>query len=218
MSVADVLVLVTHAFALPAIVRARSVALKVQIVVAVGVSLAFHALDNAGDAQPTKTLQRLDHATSTALIATVLLQKVARIQNLTSFLVLVSGLAAAFLVAGNMIGVGVTALVFFLSLLPATTFSQGIISVFTLGGKATSSVEWNGYLTAALLFQILSVIAYGVGEWAPVSQDGWTRGWHSGWHALAFLALFALVEYTRNDGAVAFKRNPRAEYRAFPVG
>ena len=27
----------------------------------------------------------------------------------------------------------------------------------------------------------------------------------------------ALVEYTRDNGAVAFKRNPRAEYKAFPV-
>ena len=241
MSVADVFVLATHAVALPAIFRAASFALRVQIVVAVAVSVAFHAVESYAehDAGTLDTLQRLDHATSTALIATVLLQEVAAVGNVASVVALLAGLAASLVHVGNMIAVGVVVLAVALLLLGALRPTQArgclrnTVSLLTLGGTPSAAgVQWNGYLTAALILQVLSATAYGVGEWvedpaAPATGQSWARGWHSAWHALAFLALWALVEYARDRqdtapgqknkkaAGVVVRRAERAEYKTF---
>jgi hypothetical protein len=232
MSASDVLVLLTHIFVLPALWYAPTVALRGQIFIAVVVSLAFHAVENSAGQNSNltvDTLQRLDHATSSALIATVLLQQVAGVTRLVSFLVLLSGLAASSLDVGNFVGIGVTALAFLLSLLvPKDTGSgkriRNILSLLTLGGDASSvHVPWNKDLTTALILQITSALAYVVGEWVPhpvhTDQQTWARGWHSVWHAFAFLALWALLEYVRDRertraSFTPAKRAQRNEYKS----
>lgn len=244
MTAANVFVLGTHLFAAPAIWRAPSAALRGQILIAAAVSVAYHALHNDASGNTPEfldtldTLQRLDHATSTALIATVLLQEVTAVRGLVSFVVLVAGLAASALRVGNLVGVGVAVVAACLAWAGAQQ-TPGVgrgclrhaVTALTLGGQPADVVLlWDRYLSLAVVFQVLSATFYGVGEWAP-TPDGvgarpWTRWWHGAWHACAFLALYMLVEHLRQrpklsprrTGTALLTRAPRAEYTAWRRG
>ena len=187
----------THLFAVPAIARGGHT--REQIVVATAVSVVYHSVRNFSNAD-YDGLRRLDHATSTALISTVFLKYFLHM-HVVGVIVLFAGMAAAF-PFGNVLSSAVTAAILVLIVaLPvvdaaARAVLSGIVHVLSLGGSAppvkdldyATPLRWR--LAQALALQILSVVAYFVGD-SIKRIDKWS---HCLWHAFAYTCLFILVD------------------------
>lgn len=196
-SYAKILELLTHLFAVPALLHSRH--LREQIFVTVVVSLLYHLLDNFFPQVNVDPFRRLDLATSTALISTVFLKFLCRTDHVMGIIVLFAGVAASF-EFGNMVSVGITGTVLILVLtLPcldqvAYKTVNWVVYVLTFGGetpKATLKLDkYRWELALAFLAQALSVVFFFVGR----ASDALARWSHSFWHTFAFVALFLLVD------------------------
>lgn len=190
----------THLFALPAILRARH--MREQIIVATIVSTLYHALQNYSD-MPNDDIvpyQRLDHAMSTALIATVFLKYFARLTHVLGVIVLFASLAASF-PFGNVLSSALTAAIF-VAIITVPCVDRTVyrivgymVYVLSLGGvvpevKDINLAPYRSKLATAFLLQALSVVCYYVGE----TNTNLKRWSHSLWHVFAFLSLFVLVD------------------------
>lgn len=190
--------LVTHLFAVPALLRSRH--LREQIFVTVVVSLLYHLLDNFFPQVNVDPFRRLDLATSTALISTVFLKFLCRTDHVMGIIVLFAGVAASF-EFGNMVSVAITGTVLILVLtLPcldqvAYKAVNWVVYALTFGGKAPPKAtlkldKYRWELGLAFLSQALSVVFFFVGR----ASGALARWSHSFWHTFAFVALFLLVD------------------------
>lgn len=215
--------LFTHAFAVPAILRARH--MREQIIVATIVSLLYHAVRNYSSLPDADiaSYQRLDHAMSVALIATVFLKYFSRLTHVIGIITLLSGLSASF-PFGNVLSSALTALIFVIvitfPLLDQAVYSviSYVVWVLSLGGIPPRAGDINlgsfrKRLFLALSLQGLSVVFYLVGE----NNEDLQRWAHSLWHTFAFLALFVLVDVLalredKENGVAPVRRASRKQF------
>ena len=188
----------THAFALPAILRGTQ--MREQIIVATIVSVIYHSVRNFTDWN-YDGVQRLDHAMSTALIATVFLKYFAHITHVLGVIVLMAGAAASF-EFGNVLASAVTAaiLVFIIAIpyfdVCAYHILRVVVSCLSLGGVApkAEALEYTLRVRFRLLvafgLQALSVVFYFVGD-NVVRLRHWS---HCLWHVFAYTCLYVLVD------------------------
>lgn len=215
--------LFTHAFAVPAILRARH--MREQIIVATIVSIVYHSLRNYSSLSENDIApyQRLDHAMSVALIATVFLKYFARLTHVLGIIVLLSALSASF-PFGNMLSSALTALIFVI-VITFPLLDQAVyrvisfaVWILSLGGVPPSAGDvklgdFRKQLFVALALQGLSVVFYLVGE-GNADLQRWA---HSLWHMFAFLALFVLVDVIaqredKENGVAPVRRPSRKQF------
>ena len=190
----------THLFALPALLRARH--LREQILVATVVSIVYHSVRNYAEwtAEDVLPLQRLDHGTSTALIATVFLKFICRTQHVTGTIVLVAAVAAAFVEVGNLLSSAVVGAILVLVLVTpcvstaAFRVVNACIYIISFGAHASDPSDLRLHtekpsLAIAFVLQALSVGAFFAGE----NVEGVERWSHALWHVFAYLSLYVLV-------------------------
>jgi hypothetical protein len=188
----------THLFAVPAIIRGKL--MREQILVATVVSVVYHSVRNFTDVE-YNSIQRLDHAMSTALIATVFLKYFAHITHVLGIIVLMAASAASF-DFGNVLASAVTAAILvFIIAFPyvdkaAYQLMAFLVSCLSLGGVAPK-VEELAYtkqarrrLLAAFALQVLSVVFYYVGD----SAERLFHWSHCLWHVFAYTCLYVLVD------------------------
>lgn len=218
----------THLFALPAIVRGKL--MREQILVATVVSVVYHSVRNFTDVD-YNGIQRLDHAMSTALIATVFLKYFAHITHVLGIIVLMAASAASF-DFGNVLASAVTAAILvFIIAFPyvdkaAYQIMAFLVSCLSLGGVAPK-VEDLAYtkqvrrrLLAAFALQVLSVVFYYVGD----SVERLFHWSHCLWHVFAYTCLYVLVDIISDKEGpeattLAAAAPPRPSRKAFsPVG
>lgn len=206
----------THLFALPALFRAHH--LREQILIATVVSVLYHSVDNYSGWRGTDVLpfQRLDHGTSTALIATVFLKFLCRTQHVVGTIALVAAVAAAVDV-GNVVSSAVVGAVLVLVLITpylnaAAYRVVGVcVYILSLGAHAPDPAELQlaaetNALVLAFVLQGLSVAAYFVGE----HVDDVRRWSHALWHMFAYLSLYVLVGIiARREAALNVQRGAR---------
>lgn len=211
----------THAFALPAILRAKQVRLSFasEIVVTTAVSILYHTIRNYTNMDYTP-YQRLDHGLSTGLICVVFLKYIISLHHALG-LVLALTATASSLDTGNILASGATAAV--LTAVIAIPFAdkaaqsllRGVVSVLTLGATPprandlSYTASQRGRLFCAFLFQIASVFAYFQGG-DDDDGTGNEEFWHSLWHACGFTSLFLLTD------VIAEKRSKRDRERVNP--
>lgn len=188
----------THAFALPAVLRGNP--MREQIIVATVVSIVYHSLRNFSDVDYSG-VQRLDHAMSTALIATVFLKYFAHITHVLGIIVLMAGSAAAF-EFGNVLASALTAAILvFIIAVPyfdkaAYSIMSFVVSCLSLGGVAPKkqdldyTKETRRKLLLAFSLQVLSVIFYYLGD----NVEHLFHWSHCLWHTFAYVCLYVLVD------------------------
>lgn len=188
----------THAFALPAVLRGKP--MREQILVATVVSVVYHTLRNFTDVDYS-AVQRLDHAMSTALIATVFLKYFAHITHVLGIIVLMAGMAASF-DFGNVLASAVTAAILvFIIAVPyfdraAYNIMSFVVSCLSLGGVAPKAQDLEytkgtrPKLLVAFGLQILSVVFYYLGDNVQ-RLFHWS---HCLWHTFAYTCLYILVD------------------------
>ena len=214
----------THAFALPAVLIGKP--MRQQIIVATVVSVVYHTLRNFTDVD-YNSVQRLDHAMSTALIATVFLKYFAHITHVLGIIVLMAGMAAAF-EFGNVLASAVTAAILvFIIAVPyfdkaAYNIMSLVISCLSLGGVAPKkqeleyTKETRFKLLVAFALQVLSVIFYYLGDNVQ-RLFHWS---HCLWHTFAYVCLYVLVDVIQDNNKDSKAGMPvRPSRTAFaPVG
>ena len=192
----------THLFALPAILTENLQGIREQIVVATIVSTAFHTLNNYfADNVDVHPWNCLDRGVASALIATIFLKYLVHVHRTSGILIFLAALASSF-EFGNIMAQSVVSLVLVgILVLPfaselARSIIEGIVSFLSLGGTPESNFSLLNFndrqrrlLTTTICIQIISVIAYLIGE-NNSDLEHWA---HSIWHAFAYLALYLLV-------------------------
>lgn len=192
----------THIFALPAILTENLHGIREQIVVATIVSTAFHTLNNYfADDVDVHPWNCLDRGVASALIATIFLKYLVHVHHTSGILIFLAALASSF-EFGNIMAQSVVSLVLVgILVLPfaselASSIIEGIVSFLSLGGTPETSFSLLNFndrqrrlLTTTICIQIISVIAYLIGE-NNSDLEHWA---HSIWHAFAYLALYLLV-------------------------
>lgn len=188
----------THLFALPAVLRGKQ--MREQILVATAVSVVYHSVRNFTDVD-YDSIQRLDHAMSTALIATVFLKYFAHVTHVLGVIVLMAGSAAAF-DFGNVLASAVTAAILvFIIAIPfvdraAYQIMALVVSCLSLGGVAPKgedlayTKETRYRLLVAFALQALSVVFYYMGN-SVQRLFHWS---HCLWHVFAYACLYVLVD------------------------
>lgn len=214
----------THLFALPAVIRGKL--MREQIIVATGVSVVYHSVRNFTDVD-YNGIQRLDHAMSTALIATVFLKYFAHITHVLGIIVLMAGSAASF-DFGNVLASAVTAAILvFIIAFPyvdkaAYQIMAFLVSCLSLGGVAPKVKELaytkqvRRRLLVAFALQVLSVVFYYVGG----SVERLFHWSHCLWHVFAYTCLYVLVDIISDEEAteattLAAAAPPRPSRKAF---
>lgn len=192
----------THLFALPAILTENLQGIREQIVVATIVSTVFHTLNNYfADNVDVHPWNCLDRGVASALIATIFLKYLVHVHRTSGILIFLAALASSF-EFGNIMAQSVVSLVLVgILVLPfaselARSIIEGIVSFLSLGGTPESNFSLLNFndrqrrlLTTTICIQIISVIAYLIGE-NNSDLEHWA---HSIWHAFAYLALYLLV-------------------------
>jgi len=188
----------THLFALPAVIRGKR--MREQILVATAVSVVYHSIRNFTDVD-YNAIQRLDHAMSTALIATIFLKYFAHISHVLGIIVLMSASAASF-DGGSVLASALTAAILvFIVAFPYVDKAAYRILAFavwclSLGGVAPKAEdlvykkETRYRLLAAFGLQVLSVVFYYVGD----SNQRLFHWSHCLWHVFAYTCLYVLVD------------------------
>lgn len=192
----------THIFALPAILTENLHGIREQIVVATIVSTAFHTLNNYfADVVDVHPWNCLDRGVASALIATIFLKYLVHVHRTSGILIFLAAIASSF-EFGNIMAQSVVSLVLVgILVLPfaselASSIIEGIVSFLSLGGTPETSFSLLNFnnrqrrlLTTTICIQIISVIAYLIGE-NNSDLEHWA---HSIWHAFAYLALYLLI-------------------------
>lgn len=209
----------THIFALPAVLRGKL--MREQILVATIVSVAYHSVRNFTDVD-YNGIQRLDHAMSTALIATVFLKYFAHVTHVLGIIVLMAGSAASF-DGGNVLASAVTAAILvFIIAFPyvdkaAYRIMTFVISCLSLGGVAPKAEqleytrEMRYRLLVAFGLQVLSVVFYYVGDHVE-RLSHWS---HCLWHVFAYTCLYVLVDVISDKDEGATLTSARPSRKAF---
>ena len=188
----------THLFALPAIVRGKW--MREQILVATAVSVVYHSVRNFTDVD-YNGIRRLDHAMSTALIATVFLKYFAHISHVLGIIVLMAASAASFDFGSVLASAVTAAILVFIIAFPyvdraAYQIMAFLVSCLSLGGVAPKvedlayTKETRYRLLAAFGLQVLSVVFYYVGDHVE-RLFHWS---HCLWHVFAYTCLYVLVD------------------------
>lgn len=187
----------THLFALPAVFRSKL--MREQILVATLVSVVYHSVRNFTDID-YNGIQRLDHAMSTALIATVFLKYFAHISHVLGIIVLMAASAASFDFGNVLAGATTAAILVAIIAVPyldkaAYQIMAFLVSCLSLGGVAPKvedlayTIEKRRHLFVAFALQVLSVVFYYVGD----SVDRLFHWSHCLWHVFAYTCLYVLV-------------------------
>lgn len=214
----------THVFAVPAIVAKSIEGVREQIVVATLVSTIFHALNNYfQDSVDVHPWNCLDRGVATALIATIFLKYLAHVHRTDGILIFLTALASSFdfgnILASSLVSVvlvGIIVLSFASEIVQGGL--RGVIGFLSLGGspdKDFSPLNFNESQRTKLYwtlgFQVVSVVAYRVGE-NNTDLEHWA---HSIWHALAYLALYLLVLVLVEEETKSSMALPRASRKDF---
>jgi hypothetical protein len=216
----------THAFAVPAMLRTTQ--MREQIVVATIVSVVYHCVRNFTD-MDYDGIQRLDHAMSTALIATVFLKYFAHVTHVLGIIVLMAASAASF-DFGNVLASAVTAAILvFIVAIPYVDKAvyhivAVVVSCLSIGGVApkVEDLEYTRQtrhrLLIAFSLQVLSVVFYYVGD----NVERLFHWSHCLWHVFAYTCLYVLVDIisdkdaeTTTSSAVAKEAPSRPSRKAF---
>lgn len=218
----------THLFALPAVIRGKL--MREQILVATAVSVVYHSVRNFTDVD-YNGIQRLDHAMSTALIATVFLKYFAHITHVLGIVVLMAASAASFDFGSVLASAVTAAILVFIIAFPyvdkaAYQIMALLVSCLSLGGVAPK-VEDLAYtkqvrrrLLVAFALQVLSVVFYYVGD----NVERLFHWSHCLWHVFAYTCLYVLVDIITDKEAPEATTSagvapPRPSRKAFsPVG
>lgn len=214
----------THAFALPAVIRGKR--MREQILVATIVSVAYHSVRNFTDVD-YDGIQRLDHAMSTALIATVFLKYFAHITHVLGIIVLMAGSAASFEFGSVLASAVTAAILVFIIAFPyvdkaAYQVMAFVVSCLSLGGAApkVEELEYTRQTRYRLLtafgLQVLSVVFYYAGNRVQ-RLFHWS---HCLWHVFAYTCLYVLVDVIADKeetNTPAASAPPRPSRKAFSL-
>ena len=174
--------------------------MREQIIVATAVSVVYHSVRNFTNVD-YNGIRRLDHAMSTALIATVFLKYFAHISHVLGIIVLMAASAASFDFGSVLASAVTAAILVFIVAFPyvdkaAYQIMAFLVSCLSLGGVAPKvedlryTRQTRGRLLVAFFLQVLSVVFYYVGD----HVERLFRWSHCLWHVFAYTCLYVLVD------------------------
>ena len=217
---------VTHLFALFAILEKNVEGLREQIVLSTVISVVFHAVENFQGNEIAKPWHTLDRAAATGLIVSVFVKFLVHVHHSELLLILSVGLACAF-PWGNLLASTIVTFILLCVLLlkkserqPVQSFLKNVVTLLSFGGTPSDpttivfSKKQGDLLVLALVVDFLAVAAYVVGE-VVSGLEHWA---HTMWHAFVYVTLWLVVKVledalgTKEKGAGTPTRKDRDEF------
>lgn len=217
---------VTHLFALFAILEKNIEGLREQIFLSTVVSVIFHAVENFQGKQVAKPWHTLDRAAATGLVVSVFVKFLVHVHHSDLLLILSVGLACAF-PWGNLLASTIVTFILLCVLLleksarqPVQSFLKNLVTLLSFGGtpsNPTATVftkEQGELLVLALVVNFCAVASYVAGE-VVSGLEHWA---HAMWHAFVYVTLWLVVKVledalgTKEEGGGTPTRKNREEF------